>query len=184
MVYTFGDGGYTKRFHDQSVSRMFVERNKISAWRISTERQNSLEHRARQCSNADGWMLAPDVLSGENAGGWPQPNLAVKYNRSLARSNSARLSDRHYATGCHQFEVPDTCWTIDLTVTHCVDIMVDIATVGRCSNRQLVVMIRCILVVDSDADRESDQYHPDWDRHTHLIGNLNHITFHNELLRR
>ena len=188
-VYTFGNGGYVKRFYDKSVSRMFPECNMISAWQISTGRtldfrQNRLVYRARQCSDADGPMLAPDVYSGEDAGGWLQPYLAAQYNHCLARSNSARLGGRHYATGCHHFKVPDTCWTIDPMVTHCVDIMVDVATVGRCTNWQSVVMIRNILVVDSEEDRNSDRYHTDWDRDTQLIGDLNQNIFHNEVFRR
>ena len=188
IAYTFGEGGYVKRFHDQTVSQ-FPECNKISAWKILTGRtldfrQNRLMYRARQCSDADGPMLAPDVFSGEDAGCWPQPYLAAEYKSRFARSTSARLGGRHYASGCHHFKIPDTCWIIDPTVTHCVDIMVDTATVGRCSDRQSIVMIRNVLVVDSDDDRESDRYVPDWDRDTHLIGDLNHITFHNEVLRR
>ncbi len=141
-------------------------------------------YRARQCADADGPMLAPDIFSGEDAGRWPQPYLAAEYNRRLAQSNSARLGGRHYAAVCHHLRVPDTCWTIDPAVTHCVDIMADPATVGGCSDRQLVVMIRYVFVVVSDDDRNSDRYLPEWDRDTHLIGDLNHVTFHNKILRR
>jgi hypothetical protein len=74
--------------------------------------------------------------------------------------------------------------TIDPNDTHNVDIMVDVADDGQFWNRQSVVMIRNATVVDSEDDRESDRYRENWDSDTHLIGALNHITFHNEVLRR
>lgn len=40
------------------------------------------------------------------------------------------------------------------------------------------------MVVDSKADRRSAMYRDEWDRHTHLLGALNHITFHNTVLNR
>ena len=65
-----------------------------------------------------------------------------------------------------------------------MDIWIDVDTVGQCADRQSVVMIRNLMVVDSKADRRSAMYQDEWDRHTHLLGALNHITFHNTVLNR
>ena len=189
VSYTFGKGGYVKRMHRQHTSELIPENCSISAWRISTRRtlefrQNRMVYRARQCSDSDGPMLAPDFFWGEDAGSWEPAYLAAEYNRRLARANSAKKDGRHYAPGCRHYRVPDTCLTIDPTVTHNVDIMVDVADDGQFRNRQSVVMIRNAMVVDSEDDRESDRYRENWDSDTHLIGALNHITFHNEVLRR
>ncbi|KAI2507102.1 hypothetical protein MHU86_7371 [Fragilaria crotonensis] len=40
------------------------------------------------------------------------------------------------------------------------------------------------MVVDGEADRQSAMYRDEWDHHTHLLGALNHITFHNTVLNR
>jgi hypothetical protein len=61
--------------------------------------------------------------------------------------------------------------------------MVDVAAVGQCENRQSIVMIRNVMIIDSDDERASERYVPEWDANTHLVGALNHITFHNQVLR-
>jgi hypothetical protein len=45
-------------------------------------------------------------------------------------------------------------------------------------------MIRNLMIIDDDEERKSSRYLPEWDGDTHLIGALNHITIHNEVLRR
>ena len=73
--------------------------------------------------------------------------------------------------------------------------MVDVANTGhQFKNRQSVVMIWNAMVVDGEEDREPILYHNDLDADsedqndrdadTHLIGPLNDITLHNEVLRR
>ena len=82
--------------------------------------------------------------------------------------------------------------------------MVDVGNTGQFKHRQSVVIIRNAMVVDAEEDREPIQYHndrdadsedhddrdadsedhDDWDAGTHLIGALNNITVHNEVLRR
>ena len=188
VSYSFGEGGYVKKFYSEQKLCVILENNTISAWRILTEQthdfcQNRLMYRALQCRDSDGPMLAPDVYFGEEASSWPAVYLAGEYNSRLARATSARRDGRHYAPGCHHYHLPETCWTIDPTVTHNVDLMVDVASVGQCDNRQSIVMIRNVMISDGDTGHASDCYVPDWDADTLLIGALNHITFHNQVLR-
>jgi hypothetical protein len=189
VSYTFGEGGYVKRFHQQHVSEMIPEKCSVSAWRILRRRtfdfrQNRVIYRVKQCSDSDGPMLAPDVFCGEDCGSWPHADLAALYNEKLACATSARKDGRHYAPSCHHYQMPETCLIIDTERMNNVDLMVDAAKIGQFINRQSVVMIRNVMVVDSEEDRESIRYHEDWDADTHLIGALNSITFHNEVLRR
>jgi hypothetical protein len=192
VSYNFGNDGYVKRFHRQYSSDVILEHNQISAWRISTQRRkegrsNRLMCRAIQCHDKDGPMMAPDVFSGEDAIGWPHEYLALEYNRRLALAKSAKKHGRHYANGCHHYRLPDTCWMIDPAVSHCVDIMVDVATVGQCANRQSVVMIRNVLLMDTEDDDADQQLEvhliPDDDERERLEA-LSHITAHNTLLQK
>jgi len=128
-------------------------------------------------------MMPPDVYFGEEAVHWPAADLAGEYNSRLARANSARRDGRHYAPSCHHYRLPERCWIIDPTLTHNVDLMVDVAAVGQCENRQSIVMIRNVMIIDRDDERASERYVPEWDANTHLVGALNHITFHNQVLR-
>ena len=189
VSYSFGEGGYVKKFYSEQKLCVILENNTISAWRILTERtldfcQNRLMYRALQCRDSDGPTLAPDVYFGEEASSWPAVYLAGEYNSRLARATSARRDGRHYAPGCLHYNLPETCWTIDPTVTHNVDLMVDVASVGQCDNRQSIVMIRNVMITnDGDTGHASDCYVPDWDADTLFIGALNHITFNNQVLQ-
>ncbi len=68
------------------------------------------------------------------------------------------------------------------------------ANPGQFQDRQSVVMIQNAMIVDGEEDREPIQYqddrdadsedHNDRDANTHLIGALDDITLHNEVLRR
>jgi len=190
VTYTFGKDGYVKRFSDTRWSaKYYRDFNRVSAWRISlhktiARRQNRIIYRAVQCHDSDGPMLPPDIFNGQDIGCWPQGVLKAEYNRRLARSNSARMNGRHYAMGCHHFRLPEQCWIIDPALDHYVDVWIDVDTVGHCADRQSVVMIRNLMVVDGEADRQSAMYRDEWDHHTHLLGALNHITFHNTVLNR
>jgi hypothetical protein len=151
VSYTFGDGGYVKRLHSEGFSRG----DRISAWHVSSSRtcgslQNRLMYRVGQCLDCDGPMMAPDVFAGERAIGWPHADLAEEYNGRLARANSARKDGRHYAPACHHFRLPDTCWIIDPTLDHFVDIIVDLPQVGMCEHRQSIVMVRNVLAFRDD----------------------------------
>ena len=70
---------------------------------------------ALQCHDTNGPKIPPDVFSGEDARTWPQEELAVMYHQKLASTNSARrVNGRHYyASGCHHFNLPPTCWVLD-----------------------------------------------------------------------
>ena len=61
--------------------------------------------------------------------------------------------------------------------------MVNVAAVGQCKNRRSIVMIRIVMITDSEDERASERYVPEWDANTDLVGALNHITFHNQVLR-
>ena len=188
VSYSFGEGSYVKKFYSERKSCLILENNTVSAWRVSTGRtpnfrQNRVMYRASQCCDSEGPMMPPDVYFGEEAVHWPAADLAGEYNSRLARDNSARRDGRHYAPSCHHYRLPERCWIIDPTLTHNVDLMVDVAAVGQCENRQSIVMIRNVMIIDSDDERASERYVPEWDANTHLVGALNHITFHNQVLR-
>ena len=62
VSYTFGEGGYVKRFHQQHVSETIGRQSSVSAWRISRRRtwnvgQNRVMYRVKQCSDSNGWRV-------------------------------------------------------------------------------------------------------------------------------
>ena len=141
--YVFGKGGYVRRFAAQTE-------NCIPVWRIRSCRQDRLErviYRALQCHDCDGPKMAPDVFSGQRAcSSWPEEALAAVYNSNLAYAKSAKQNGRHYAAGCHYSgRVLDSCLVIDPKVTPCVDLVIDIAPTGGCTDRQTFVMVRHLL---------------------------------------
>jgi hypothetical protein len=111
VLYTFGEGVYVKRLHQQHVLEMIPGRCSISAWRISRKRtsnfrQNPVMYRVLQCSNS---ILAPDVFLGEDCASWPHADPSAEYNKRLAGATSARKDGRHYALSCHHFRIPESC---------------------------------------------------------------------------
>jgi hypothetical protein len=115
--------------------------------------------------------MAPDACAGERTIAWAHAGLAEECNRCLARANSAMKDGRHYAPGCHQFQLPDTCWIIDPTLDHIIDTIVDLPGVGLCKNRQLIIMISNVASLDGDDDED-------------LTGAIVCITECNKLLQR
>jgi hypothetical protein len=79
-----------------------------------------------QCLDSDDQKLTPDVFDGFWHPNIPQEYLALDYNKRLAAANSVRMDGRHYASGCHHYRLPETCWIIDPSSEHFVDIMVDL----------------------------------------------------------
>jgi hypothetical protein len=157
VSYTFGEGGYVKRFHventDESL-RSYDYYLKLSAWRLSLNRttdsqQDRVVYRVRQCLDEKGPMMAPDVIDGVRCT-LGEKHLAAEYNRRLATANSARKDGRHYAQGCHHSRLSDGCWVIDPTEEHFVDIMVDLPRLGRQKNKQSVVMVRNVNCLTDD----------------------------------
>ena len=168
VSYTFGDGGYVKRFHEERLDR-------VSGWRLplnptKASQQNLVAYRVVQCRDSEGPKLAPDVFDGHWQPNVPQEYLAVEYNRKLAAANSARKDGRHYAPGCHHYRLPDTCWIIDPTSQHFVDIMVDLPDLGHQKNRQSVVMVRNVKFLSDDDGGD-------------FAGAMARITEHNQALR-
>ena len=181
--YSFGEGGYVKAFTDDgNFARPRLDQNRVSAFRIlghktNLRRQNRFIYRAVQCHDSDGPQLPPDVFCGQDAGSWATMYLKKEYNKRLSKSNSVRKDGRHYAAGCHHYDVEDDAgmvWIIDPTTEHHVDVMIDVAPTGLCMDRQSVLMIRNLMVFDEEDEETQD---------AHLVGALNHITFHNRLLR-
>ncbi|KAI2490170.1 hypothetical protein MHU86_24421 [Fragilaria crotonensis] len=126
-VYTFGDGYVKKLFMDDGQL--------VSIWRIGLRSTCHNGHarktyRAQQCSDRMGPKMAPDVFSGEDAGTWPQAELAALYNCKLASATSAREGGRHYALGCHHFNMPPTCWILDPTCDPIIDVIIAIDDEG------------------------------------------------------
>jgi hypothetical protein len=161
VSYTFGDGGYVKRFHSGGVyhpsGHSHDEVDGISAWRVLLDRtndpgQNRVSFRVVQSLDCDGPVMAPDVYAGQYTVAWPHADLAEEYNGRLARANSARKDGRHYAPGCHHSRLPDTCWIIDPTLDPFIDIIVDLPQVGQCKHRQSIIMVRNVFFVDGSGD--------------------------------
>lgn len=190
--YSFGRGGYVKRFWRECspLSACTGVGRTVSAWRISMGRMGGggtprLLWRASQCHDRDGPIMAPDVFFGEDTSAWPHEYRMLEYNERLATANSARVHGRHYANGCHHYKIPDTCWVInpENAVYHCLDLLVDVATVGLCAHRQSVVMIRNFLEMETKSDGDDDL-----DEGIHNCGDredvLAKITEHNALLCR
>ena len=167
VTYTFGKGGYVKRFHMEGTkhfryqypkrSDMRFEKvvDRVSAWRLSLNRtsdlqQNRVVYRVEQCLDSDGPRMAPDVFDGSWQPNIPREYLALEYNQRLAVANSVRMEGRHYAPGCHHYRLPDTCWIIDPTSEHFVDIMVDLPPLGLQRNRQSVIMVRNVNFLTDD----------------------------------
>jgi hypothetical protein len=137
--YTFGDDSYVKG--------LFQDDGKlISVWKLGflglQPDDRRLIYRAGHCLDSNGPKMPPDVFSGEDAGTWPIEELKLLYNHKLAFSNSAREGGRHYATGCHHFNLPSTCWVLDPTIDPIIDVMIDVESSGNCLNMQTVLQVR------------------------------------------
>jgi hypothetical protein len=147
----------------------------VLAWRISTGRtrgtqQNRVIYRAIQCHDADGPVLAPDLLQGYEFGTCPCDYLAAEYQLRLASSSNAKKDSLHCAGRYLHYRLPASCWIIDTNNAHFVDLMVDTnATVGGTRNRQSVVMIWNVTRIDAD-----DEY----------LGLLGRVTSRNAALRK
>lgn len=172
--YTFGEGGYVRKFASEVRGVQQRKHNRISAWKFCFRGcQQRVIYRALQCHDSHGPKLAPDFFNGEDAGCWPRDVLAEEYNKRLARSNSLRSGGRHYAAGCHHFSLPPSCWLIDPRDNPFVDIMIDVAPVGLCMNRQSVLMIR---QVDACSSLEHEDFH--------TLASLNVIADHNAIMNK
>ena len=184
IVYTFGEGGYVKRFYQEGIlegrytyyngDTLTYKSQRVSAWRLSLNRttdsqQDRVIYRVRQCLDEKGPKMAPDVIDGIHRT-WKEEYLALEYNRRLATANSARKDGRHYAQGCHHSRLPEKCWVIDPTSEHFVDIMVDLPRLGRQKNKQSVVMVRNVSYLADDGGKR-------------LFGAMACITKHNKALR-
>jgi hypothetical protein len=103
----------------------------------------------------------PTFFGGEDAGSWDLLTLlqstAVAWRvQRVQGKTAATMPSDITTTGC-RIHVGQLIRTI-----HNVDIMVDVADNSLFRNRQLDVMIRNTMVVNSEDDLESDWYHKNW----------------------
>ena len=173
MSYTFGADSFVKRFYHESRGERvsygpshlgqfhyLSSNHRVSAWRISTGRtgvsqQKRVVYRAIQCHDADGPMLPPDFRGQDDLRKVPVDYRAAQYQLDLLGANSARKDGRHYVDGAHHYSVPESCWIIDPTKTHFVDVYVVVdnsKVVGDLQNRESVVMIRNVMKIDTHDD--------------------------------
>jgi hypothetical protein len=112
-------------------------------------------YRVHHCHDADGPMMAPDFIGGEDKRTVPSDYRAAAYQQLLLYANSAKKDGRHYVDGCWHYELPESCWIINPMETHFVDVIMDIDmgdVVGGTRNRESVVMIRNVTKVDAHDD--------------------------------
>jgi hypothetical protein len=115
-------------------------------------RQKRVMYRAIQCHDADGPMLPPDFRGLNDLRKVPADYGAAQYQLDLLGANSARKDGRHYVDGAHHCSIPESCWTIDLTKTHFVDVYIGIdnlKVVGDLQNRESFLMIRNVMKIDA-----------------------------------
>ncbi len=169
VSYTFGEDSFIRRFFSE------CKEGGVSAWRISTgywhcSLQNRIVYRVHQCHDADGPMLAPDFILGDDKRTVPLDYCAAAYQELLLFADSAKKDGRHYVDGCWYYELPESCWIIDPMITHFVDVFIDInegKVVGGTRNRESVVMIRNVTKIDAH------------NNHLHLTPNPSTICHHN-----
>ncbi len=89
--------------------------------------------------------MEPDVVGGHNIAAWPNAHCGQAFNQRLASAPSARSGGRHYARGCLHQQIPVDCLVVDGDSVPHVDIVVDIAPIGKCTNRKSVVMVQNLL---------------------------------------
>ena len=95
---------------------------------------------ASQCIDSDGPGLLPDFFDRRHFGARPAADCGQEKNGQLGRSASDRVGERHYARSCLDFQVPEDCLVVDGIDPLQVDIVVNIAQIGSCTARNLVVM--------------------------------------------
>jgi hypothetical protein len=144
VSYTFGEDSFIRRFFFECKEgglccgplhnghpHYLDSHGRVSAWRISTGYrhcflQNSVVYRVFQCHDADGPMLAPNFIGGNDKRTVPLDYCAAAYQELLLFSNSAKKDGRHYVDACWYYELPEACWIIDPMEIHFVDVVNDI----------------------------------------------------------
>ena len=107
VSYTFGEDSFIRRFFSK------CKEGGVSAWRILTgyrhcSIQNRIVYSVHQCHDADGPMLAPDFILGDDKRTVPLDYCAAAYQELLLSSNSAKKDGRHYVDGCWYYELPES----------------------------------------------------------------------------
>lgn len=94
--------------------------------------------------------MAPDVFSGEctsPCSGLQQPPCNLQFFKGKLPVD---------APGCqYSGRLPPTCMTIDSDSTCCVDIVIDVAATGCCTDWQTVVMLCHLLLADGNKKSET-----------------------------
>ena len=93
-------------------------------------------------------------------------------------STSARVGGRHYFVRSWHKVIPKSCLVIDGSVSPNVDIIVNVAPIGKCTCRKSMVKIRYILSPTQDSLCEGR------DKQSLLVEDLHIITLHNMLVRK
>ena len=115
---------------------------------------------AKQCSDADGPQMPPDFILGEDINHWPAAGCAQEYNCHLVSSNSVRVGGQHYAPRSWHKTITKDCLVIDGSVNPSIDIVVNIAPIGKCTSRKSLVSIRYILSPTQDSLCEGKSKRP------------------------
>ena len=152
--YTFGEGGFVRRFY--SETKLPCGSHQVSAWRISTGRllpdqQVRLVYRASQGADGDLPVLPPDFIGGMDYRDVPSDYRAHEYRDRLKASSSAREGCRHYVDGARHYNLPESCWKIDPSTHHFVDLRI---TENGTPYRESVVMVRNVGKMDPHDDRQ------------------------------
>ena len=165
----FGVGSYVKRFFymDKMQKDAISALNVVSTDKIPLAYQNRVTSVVNQVFDAEGLMPPPDVYQGEREIGWSKDELVLQYNHHLAYSNTGRKDERHYAAECLHHVIPDDCWIVGPSVMHNVNIIVKVVPLGKCTNRQSIIMVRNAIVPGVHS----------------LEGAVNNVVLYNRLLR-
>ena len=101
--------------------------------------QNRVVYRAVQCRDSELPVLPPDFIAGVDLWTVPPDFRAHEFLNKLKTSNSAKFDCRHYVDGSHHYDLPESCWIIDLDSSHFVDVH---GVVNGIPNRESIVAIR------------------------------------------
>ena len=122
--------------------------------------------------------MAPDVVGGHNIATCPNADCCQTFNKRLASVPSARPGGRQYARGCLHQQIPVDCLVIDGNSVPHVDIVVDIAQIGKCMKQKLVVMGQNLLPIELEQMYWGNEGRP------YFVGELPLITLHKSLMTR
>ena len=123
--------------------------------------------------------MPPGFVHGQDVSSWPAPDGAEEYHRHLLSSTLARVGGRNYVLQLWHKATPKNCPIIDGLVNPNVDIIVNVAPIGKCTRQKSMVRIRYILLpIQQDSLCEGKSKQP------LLVEDLRIITLHSTLVRK